>query len=169
MATAAAQRERFEMLTNRCHRLVRFLHELALSRSDQVTWVEDNPLALWLAELPSGLSLFEHATAGEVVLEAPAAAVLPSPPPLPEALAGWVVLPEPGDLPSDSPPLRETSARPRGGWPDSSWPDGIPLRPGGQPVVEGYAEPVRLVDRPEVPEAYQDWLPTWQIWAGRAR
>jgi len=169
MATAAGQRERFEMLTNRCHRLVRFLHEVAQSQADQVTWVEDNPLALWLAELPSGLSLFEHATAGEVVLEAPAAAVLPSPPPLPEALAGWVVLPEPGDVPSDSPPLRETSMRPRGGWPDGSWPDGIPLRPGGQPVVDGYVEPVRLADRPEVPEAYQDWLPTWQIWAGRAR
>lgn len=169
METAQAQRERFAMLTNRCHRMVRFLHEVALSQSDQVTRVEDNPLALWLAELPGGLSLFEHATAGEVVLEAPAAAVLPSPPPLPEALAGWVVLPEPGDLPPDSPPLRETSLRARGGWPDGVWPDGVPLRPGGQPVTDGFTEPVRLVDRPEVPEAYQDWLPTWQIWASRAR
>ncbi|MBL7622254.1 AAA family ATPase, partial [Frankia sp. AgB1.8] len=179
METAAAERERFAMLTNRCHRMVRFLHEVAQSQADQVTRVEDNPLALWLAELPGGLSLFEHATAGEVVLEAPAAAVLPSPPPLPDALAGWVVLPEPGDLPSDSPPLRETSVRAPdqlrwsggdpGGWPDGVWPDGIPLRPGGQPVTDGFAEPVRLVDRPEVPEAYQDWLPTWQIWAGRAR
>ncbi|WP_045876255.1 AAA domain-containing protein [Pseudofrankia sp. DC12] len=179
METAAAQRERFAMLTNRCHRMVRFLHEVALSQADQVTRVEDNPLALWLAELPGGLSLFEHATAGEVVLEAPAAAVLPSPPPLPDALAGWVVLPEPGDLPSDSPPLRETSLRAPdqlrwsggepGGWPDGVWPDAIPLRPGGQPVTDGFAEPVRLVDRPEVPAAYQDWLPTWQIWASRAR
>ncbi|OHV37469.1 MULTISPECIES: AAA domain-containing protein [Pseudofrankia] len=160
----SGDQERFAMLTNRCHRLVRFLHEVALSQSDQVTAVEDNPLVVWLAQLPGGLSLFEHATAGEVALEAPAAAVLPSPPPLPDALAGWVVLPEPGDVPSDSPPLRETSLRSRAGWPD-----GIPLRPGGQPVVEGFGEPVRLVDRPEVPQAYQDWLPTWQIWAARAR
>ncbi|MDT3441120.1 AAA domain-containing protein [Pseudofrankia sp. BMG5.37] len=160
----SGEQERFAMLTNRCHRLVRFLHEVALSQSDQVAAVEDNPLVVWLAQLPGGLSLFEHATAGEVALEAPAAAVLPSPPPLPDALAGWVVLPEPGDVPSDSPPLRETSLRSRAGWPD-----GIPLRPGGQPVVEGLAEPVRLVDRPEVPQAYQDWLPTWQIWAARAR
>ncbi|WP_241834378.1 AAA domain-containing protein [Pseudofrankia asymbiotica] len=164
MTAASGEQERFATLTNRCHRLVRFLHEVALSQSGQVTTVEDNPLVVWLAQLPGGLSLFEHATAGEVALEAPAAAVLPSPPPLPDALAGWVVLPEPGDVPSDSPPLRETSLRSRAGWPD-----GIPLRPGGQPVVEGLTEPVRLVDRPEVPQAYQDWLPTWQIWAARAR
>ncbi|MBX6391636.1 MAG: hypothetical protein IRZ08_22055, partial [Frankia sp.] len=116
MSTApSADQERFAMLTNRCHRLVRFLHELAQSQSDQVTQVEDNPLVLWLAELPNGLSLFEHATAGEVLLAAPAAAVLPPPPPLPEALAGWVVLPEPGEVPSDAPPLRETSLRAGGG------------------------------------------------------
>jgi very-short-patch-repair endonuclease len=169
MTAASGEQERFEMLTNRCHRLVRFLHEMALSQSGQVPLVEDNPLVRWLAELPDGLSLFEHATAGEVVLEAPAAAVLPSPPPLPAALAGWVELPEPGDVPPDSPPLRETNLRARSGWSDGGWPDGVPLRPGGQPVTEGLTEPVRLVDRPEVPEAYQDWLPTWQIWAGRAR
>ena len=169
MTAASGEQERFAMLADRCHRLVRFLREIALSQADQVTAVEDNPLVVWLAELPDGLSLFEHATAGEVVLEAPAAAVLPSPPPLPDALAGWVVLPEPGDLPADSPPLRETSLRSPAGWPDGLWPDGIPLRPGGQPVAEELSELVRLVDRPEVPQAYQDWLPTWQIWAARAR
>ena len=173
----SGEQERFATLTNRCHRLVRFLYEVAESQSGQAAAVEDNPLVVWLAELPAGLSLFEHATAGEVALEAPAAAVLPSPPPLPDALAGWVVLPEPGDLPTDSPPLRETSLRSpehdriggSGGWPDGLWPDGIPVRPGGQQVAEGVGEPVRLVDRPEVPQAYQDWLPTWQIWAARAR
>jgi very-short-patch-repair endonuclease len=160
----SADQERFASLTNRCHRLVRFLHEVAESQSERVTRVEDNPLVIWLAGLPGGMALFEHATAGEVVLEVPAAAVLPPPPPLPEVLTGWVVLPDPGDVPSDAPPLRETGLRsPAGSVRD------VPRRPDGQPVEDPPTDPIRLVDRPEVPAAYQDWLPAWRIWAGRAR
>ncbi|CUU58799.1 AAA domain-containing protein [Parafrankia irregularis] len=88
-----ARRERYAALTDRCHRLVRFLHEVAVSQSEQIVDVDENPLVIWLAGLPSGLSLFEAAGAGEVLLEAPAAALLPPAPPLPEILRGRVRLP----------------------------------------------------------------------------
>src|SRR4030095_15148552 len=76
--------ERFAALTDRCHRLVRFLHELASTSATPVAPVEDCPLVLWVDALPDGLSLFEQAKPGEVLLVAPIGAALPPSPEPPE-------------------------------------------------------------------------------------
>ncbi|SNQ45476.1 DNA helicase [Frankia canadensis] len=92
-------------LADRCHRLVRFLHELAVARGTRVRRVEEHPLVVWLADLPTGIDPVEHAGPGEVLLTAPAAAALPPPPPPPPILADRLRLPDaahadPGDPPT---------------------------------------------------------------------
>ncbi|WP_250279351.1 AAA domain-containing protein [Frankia sp. Cppng1_Ct_nod] len=150
------EEQRHAVLADRCHRLVRFLREIALRQAPRITTLDDHPVVVWLDELPDGLSLFEQAGGDEVVLEAPAAATIPSPPALPDTLAGWVVMPEPGEPPEEFPPLREIRLLPR-----------LERRPDGlRPQI---TETVRLVDSPDVRTAYEQWLPTWRIWAVRAR
>nr|MDT0666919.1 hypothetical protein [Micromonospora sp. DSM 115978] len=101
------EQRRFATLTDRCHRLVRFLHELAASATATVDDVADNPLVMWLTDLPAGLSLFDQARAGEVLLSAPASSALPPRPVPPVELARHLDLPAPGELPADGdPPLR---------------------------------------------------------------
>ncbi|WP_163550800.1 hypothetical protein, partial [Candidatus Frankia nodulisporulans] len=55
-------------LADRCHRLVRFLHELAVARGVRVRQVDEHPLALWLADLPAGVPVSEQVGPGEVLL-----------------------------------------------------------------------------------------------------
>ncbi len=148
--------QRHAALTDRCHRLVRFLREIALCQAPRVTTVGDHPVVLWLDDLPDGLSLFEQAGAGEVLLSAPAAAALPPPPALPDLLTGWVVMTDPGEPPEEFPPLREIGPRTR-----------VELRPDG--IQREITETIRLADAPDVQAAYSEWLPTWRIWAARAR
>ncbi|EIV95790.1 hypothetical protein FraQA3DRAFT_5640, partial [Frankia sp. QA3] len=83
MTAPHADAEQRAALADRCHRLVRFLHEVAVGRSKRVRTVDEHPLTVWLADVPAGVALSEHAGAGEVLLTAPAAATLPPPPPLP--------------------------------------------------------------------------------------
>ncbi|WP_165036975.1 AAA family ATPase, partial [Candidatus Protofrankia californiensis] len=148
--------QRHAALSDRCHRLVRFLREIALCQAPRITMVDDHPVVLWLDDLPDGLSLFEQAGADEVLLCAPAAAALPPPPALPDLLTGWVVMTEPGEPPDEFPPLREIGPRTR-----------VELRPDG--IQREITETIRLADAPDVQAAYSEWLPTWRIWAVRAR
>ncbi|MCL9797818.1 hypothetical protein, partial [Frankia sp. AgKG'84/4] len=55
-------------LADRCHRLVRFLQELAVGRGARVRTVDEHPLVLWLSDLPASAQLAEHAGPGEVLL-----------------------------------------------------------------------------------------------------
>uniref|UniRef100_UPI002023CD5B AAA family ATPase n=1 Tax=Frankia sp. CiP1_Cm_nod1 TaxID=2897160 RepID=UPI002023CD5B len=143
-------------LTDRCHRLVRFLREIALAQAPRVTTVDEHPAVVWLDDLPDGLSLFEQAGPGEVLLAAPAAAALPPPPALPGPLTDWVVMAEPGEPVEEFPPLREIGPRTR-----------VELRPDG--IQREITETIRLADAPEIRAAYAQWLPAWRIWAARAR
>jgi very-short-patch-repair endonuclease len=140
---------RFAALTDRCHRLVRFLHELASTSAEPVTSVEDCPLVLWMDDLPTGLSLFDQARPGEVLLVAPIGAALPPPPEPPELLRGRILLPEPGVPPPDVLPLRASSGASAGDLEDG--------------------DDVDDVDDEDCAAAYREWLPTWQTWAARAR
>ncbi|MCL9761240.1 AAA domain-containing protein [Frankia sp. AiPa1] len=103
--------ERRAALADRCYRLVRFLHELALARGARVRTVEEHPLTVWLADLPSGVPVSEHAGPGEVLLTAPGASSLPPAPPPPAILAGHVLLPDPASASPDRPPALTTNGR----------------------------------------------------------
>ncbi|ABD13096.1 hypothetical protein ThrDRAFT_03099 [Frankia casuarinae] len=140
MTTQTAGPERHAALADRCHRLVRFLHEVAAARSGRIRTIEEHPLTVWLADIPAGVPLSEHAGAGEVLLTAPAATVLPPPPPPPAILAGQIVLPDAAGADPDQPP-----------------------------VWNGAAAEQTAAEQTAAAAAYQAWLPRWQLWATRAR
>ncbi|MCK9894919.1 AAA domain-containing protein [Frankia sp. AgB32] len=142
----AGDEERRAALADRCHRLVRFLQELAVGRGARVRTVDEHPLVLWLSELPASAQLAEHAGPGEVLLTAPAAAALPPPPPLPAVLAGRVDLPDAAHADPVNPP---------------AW-----LEP--DPEAGTYPETNADI-KAKAEEAYREWLPAWRTWAGRAR
>lgn len=148
MTARYADAEQRAALADRCHRLVRFLHEVALARSTRVRTVEEHPLTVWLADIPAGVALSEHAGAGEVLLTAPAAAALPPPPPLPPLLAGRIRLPDAALADPDRPPV----------WPSA----------GANADAAAGSDPAGPEDD-RMEAAYRDWLPGWRIWATRAR
>ncbi len=148
MTARHADAEQRAALADRCHRLVRFLHEVAVARSERVRTVDEHPLTVWLADIPAGVVLPEHAGAGEVLLTAPAAAALPPPPPIPPILAGRIHLPDTAQADPARPP---------------AWPAAGP----GTDIAAGPDPAVPDDDRAEA--AYRDWLPGWRIWATRAR
>ncbi len=149
-------------LADRCHRLVRFLHEVAVARSARVRTVEEHPLAVWLADIPAGVALAEHAGAGEVLLTAPAAATLPPPPPLPPLLAGRIRLPDAAAADPDRPPAWPNAdvGADVGADADADADPGADAATGPDPASPEYGR---------IEAAYREWLPGWRIWATRAR
>jgi len=150
---SVASRARDPKLIGSTTRLVEFLRDLASARRAPVRDVAKHEKALWLANLPEGVTARDDAGLGEVLLSV--GFVRPvAPPSPPKELDGWLGREEVNDPERDAPELAETG-------------------PGRVEVIDedGTASwrSETIDDRPDVRRLYETWLPTWRAWAERER
>ncbi|MFC0863829.1 histone-like nucleoid-structuring protein Lsr2 [Sphaerimonospora cavernae] len=146
-------RAREPQLIDATTRLVEFLRNLASARRAPVRDVDRHGQVLWLASLPEEVVPQVEAGLGEVLLSVDYVRPIPPPAP-PEELDGWLESREVTDPERPAPELSMT----------------------GPKRIQETREDGTVVwrqettdDRPEVPDAYDKWLPHWQAWAERER
>ena len=135
--------------------LVEFLRDVALARQRRVVDVSGYEQALWLADLPSEVSVDIEAGPGDTLFSIPR--LRPeAPPEPPAALTGWLDRDALADSSQPSPVLRDKGSA----WVVVKQPDG----------TKGMVS--KLVTRAEAPDiglSFESWLPVWHAWAARDR